>query len=1084
MSMRARRFAVRSAVLLLMAALLQAAVLPGRATAAPAPIAAGTIVVDGPPVTVTLASHQKTDLTFQWNGTARVRLKFTNCSNMFFNLIWGEGYSRGLGCAGPPAVPWGADFDPGTPRAIGPVRIEFEADRNNDGIGGFVTIELDSVPPTHTGGLVVAGTALNLTFASRTDEAWITFDGVAGQNLNLLTTSSTTAGCWAFVSIRKPDGTMLPNSGCHTGSISHALGRLTQTGRYRIEVDRFSPEPAGGTMSLRLIHAAAPLPAACMTGRVKPIALVHGFGGSPADFDDMRPFLLERLRAEFGQAGATAAEAATCAPTFLWALAVGPQASSAANASVIQQRLTEIANFTGVTPIDIIAHSKGGLDSRTAIERSPLVRNLVMIATPNGGTLIADVGCGAYNLSLGNPITDPVGYAKRLAARTALRRIVERFGRCRGSQDALWGLTRDFVQNDLNPSVQDNPNVLYQTIAGDSPCILCRAYSVFVGPNDGLVPVSSVEYLAGRGHISAGQFPDTHSGLLTSGDVADRAYCSLVPRGRDYGPCDVVPGDVSGAEAAADNPQALLHFEAVTVPAGGSATVTLPIGGRGPVNVAVLTDQAALTGSAGGTALGAESHPIGRALGGTVQSASNQPLVLTNPGSQPADALVMVFGTATAGLAVQVTPPVAAPNQARQIRVVNASPAGLVGSVTAPDGTETPLTFTASGSDAVATHTPTVTGDHAVSVTHEGATQRLAFARLPVGAGGATLPGTYTAGLATGPDGLADALNLDVNVTVAQAGEYTLSGGLATADGTLLGTAEVTGTLAAGARQLRLSFRGAVLYAAARNGPYHLVDVTLARTGVIEARVPATAPTTAYAYTAFRPALVVPAAATVVEGDTGTKTVEFPVTLSERVNVPVTAEFVSTNQPGSATWPEDYDVVWSRLTFLPGETAKTVSLTIRGDRLDENDEMALVHFYSATNAKVGGFGGVGGVSIVDDDAVPVIQPGFAPSIVEGDAGTAVVQVPVTLSAPSGRPVTVRYAPFTQAGYAVFPGDFEAPTGTLTFQPGETSKTIALTVKGDTVDEADEGALIAFTEPTNATVGGFGVAGVTIVDDDP
>src|SRR5688572_31805891 len=49
---------------------------------------------------------------------------------------------------------------------------------------------------------------------------------------------------------------------------------------------------------------------------------------------------------------------------------------------------------------------------------------------------------------------------------------------------------------------------------------------------------------------------------------------------------------------------------------------------------------------------------------------------------------------------------------------------------------------------------------------------------------------------------------------------------------------------------------------------------------------------------------------------------------SERVNVPVTAEFVSINQPGSATWPEDYDVVWSRLTFLPGETAKTVSLTI------------------------------------------------------------------------------------------------------------------------------------------------------------
>jgi hypothetical protein len=107
MSMRARRFTVRSTVLLLIAALIQAVVLPARVEAAPAPLAAGTIVIDGPPVTVTLGSHQKTDLTFQWDGRARVRLKFANCSNMFFNVLWGEGYSRGLGCSGPPAVPWG-----------------------------------------------------------------------------------------------------------------------------------------------------------------------------------------------------------------------------------------------------------------------------------------------------------------------------------------------------------------------------------------------------------------------------------------------------------------------------------------------------------------------------------------------------------------------------------------------------------------------------------------------------------------------------------------------------------------------------------------------------------------------------------------------------------------------------------------------------------------------------------------------------------------------------------------------------------------------------------------------------------------
>lgn len=34
-----------------------------------------------------------------------------------------------------------------------------------------------------------------------------------------------------------------------------------------------------------------------------------------------------------------------------------------------------------------------------------------------------------------------------------------------------------------------------------------------------------------------------------------------------------------------------------------------------------------------------------------------------------------------------------------------------------------------------------------------------------------------------------------------------------------------------------------------------------------------------------------------------------------------------------------------------------------------------------------------------------------------------------------------------------------------------------------LDENDETALIAFTNPVNATVGGFGVAGATIADDD-
>ena len=80
-------------------------------------------------------------------------------------------------------------------------------------------------------------------------------------------------------------------------------------------------------------------------------------------------------------------------------------------------------------------------------------------------------------------------------------------------------------------------------------------------------------------------------------------------------------------------------------------------------------------------------------------------------------------------------------------------------------------------------------------------------------------------------------------------------------------------------------------------------------------------------------------------------------------------------------------------------------------------------------------------------------------------------------------MTVRYGPYLGTDHASYPADFDAPRGTLTFLPGGTAKTLSLTVKGDALDEVDELALFIFTDPVNATVGGFGVGGVPIVDDD-
>jgi hypothetical protein len=53
---------------------------------------------------------------------------------------------------------------------------------------------------------------------------------------------------------------------------------------------------------------------------------------------------------------------------------------------------------------------------------------------------------------------------------------------------------------------------------------------------------------------------------------------------------------------------------------------------------------------------------------------------------------------------------------------------------------------------------------------------------------------------------------------------------------------------------------------------------------------------------------------------------------------------------------------------------------------------------------------------------------------------------------------------------------------VTFAPGETSATIAVTIVADTVNEPDESLSVVLSNPSNATIAdGIGI--VTILDDD-
>jgi autotransporter-associated beta strand protein len=103
------------------------------------------------------------------------------------------------------------------------------------------------------------------------------------------------------------------------------------------------------------------------------------------------------------------------------------------------------------------------------------------------------------------------------------------------------------------------------------------------------------------------------------------------------------------------------------------------------------------------------------------------------------------------------------------------------------------------------------------------------------------------------------------------------------------------------------------------------------------------------------------------------------------------------------------------------------------------------------------------------------------TLTEGHNGTVQAIFPLNLSAPGSQTVTVDYA--TGDETAASPDDYAQISGTLTFNPGETTKNITVTVNGDTLNETNETFLLTLRRSTNASLVNPEAHG-TILNDDP
>jgi hypothetical protein len=225
-------------------------------------------------------------------------------------------------------------------------------------------------------------------------------------------------------------------------------------------------------------------------------------------------------------------------------------------------------------------------------------------------------------------------------------------------------------------------------------------------------------------------------------------------------------------------------------------------------------------------------------------------------------------------------------------------------------------------------------------------------------------------------------------------------------------------------------------------------------------------------------------AVTIVEGDTGTRLVHLPVTLSAPSHRSLRVHYVVGPYQalgGAAVSASDMEPTSGTLRFDVAPTTgltpsqSSIAVAVRSDTIAEPTES-----YSITLSDLVVDGESGSAliatpvaigTIFDDDVSSAIRVSVGSvTIPEGGPGvTHTAEVPLTLSAPVPTAVSVPYA--VRGITAVRAADYGGPAfGTVTFPPGAVDRTIDVPILGDDRAESDETLVIGLLAPTGATMG--------------
>ena len=208
------------------------------------------------------------------------------------------------------------------------------------------------------------------------------------------------------------------------------------------------------------------------------------------------------------------------------------------------------------------------------------------------------------------------------------------------------------------------------------------------------------------------------------------------------------------------------------------------------------------------------------------------------------------------------------------------------------------------------------------------------------------------------------------------------------------------------------------------------------------------------------------------EDDEDAGSFTFTVTLNPSSLQTVTVDYATSD--GTATSGADYTAASGSLTFSPGDTTKTVTVTIADDDVDESDETFNLTLADAVNASIPIPSGT--FTIRDDDTAGVTVSDTSLDIDEGDSDTYTVvldsqpthNVTITVNDPSNTDVTAE------------PAD-------LTFTPTnwDTAQTVTVTASQDNGHDDEDGTVTHTAASTDTKYAGISIGSVlvNVTDDD-